>query len=114
MDYALVFKWVKPYPGREAKALEVLADFRTYFSKLAAEGTVSEPLVLIHVNDGLFVVRGAMEVMFDIMGRDDFISLVDKGMFVCDGFTFQMYFTGEEMDRRLSLYGKAGQELAFM
>ncbi len=114
MDYALVFKWLKPYPGREAKALAVLADFRTYFGKLAAEGKVSEPLVLMQVNDGMFLVRGDMEVMFDITGRDDFIVLLNKAMFVCEGFAFHMYFTGEELDRRLGLYGQAGQELAYL
>lgn len=114
MDYALVFKWIKPFPTREAKALEVLADFRTYFGKLAAEGIVTEPLLLIHVNDGMMIVRGEMGPIFDIIGRDDFLVLVDKAMFVCEGFEFHMYFAGDVMEHRLSLYAQAGKELAYL
>lgn len=74
----------------------MLADFRIYFGKLAAEGKVPEPLVLMQVNDGMFLVRGDIEVIFDITGRDDFIVLVNKAMFVCEGFAMHMYFTGEK------------------
>jgi hypothetical protein len=114
MDYALVFKWLKPFPGREAKALEVLADCRTYFGKLAAEGKVTEPMVFTSVNDGMMIVSGEMTFMFDIMNRDDFVVLMDKCMYVAEGFRFDTYFTGELMDQRLGLYAKAGKELAFL
>ncbi len=114
MDYALVFKWIKPFPGREARALEVLADFRTFFGKLAAEGKVAEPLLLTHVNDGMMIVRGEMAAIFAIMDMDDFLLLVDKGMYVCDGFSFHMYFTGMAMEHRLELYARAGKELAYL
>jgi hypothetical protein len=114
MDYALVFKWVRAFPGREAKALENLADFRMFFDKLATEGKVTEPLLLMHVNDGMMIVRGEMEPIFDIVNREEFILLVDKAMLVCEGFAFHTYFTGEMMEHRLELYTKAGKELNYI
>ena len=114
MDYALVFKWVRAWPGREAEALENLADVRMFFEKLVVEGKVAEPLILMHTNDGMMIVRGEMETMFDIMGRDDFIVLLNKALYTCEGFTYHMYFAGEEMERRLGLYMAAGKELAYL
>ncbi len=114
MDYALVFKWVRAFPGREAKALEILADFRLFFDKLATEGKVEEPLLLMHVNDGMMVIRGEMEAIFDIVNRDDFIVLVDKALLVCEGFAFHTYFAGDLLEHRLELYTKAGKELNYL
>ena len=114
MDYALVFKWIRAFPGREAKALENLADVRTFFGKLAAEGKVAEPLLLMHVNDGMMIVRGEMKTIFDIIDMDEFIMLCDKAMLVCEGFAFHTYFTGELMEHRLELYTKAGKELNYI
>ncbi len=113
MDYALVFKWVKALPGREAKALENLADFRMFFEKLVAENKVTEPLILMHVNDGMMVVRGEMETIFEIVDNDEFIVLCDKAMLTCEGFAFHTYFAGDMMEHRLALYAKAGKELNF-
>ncbi len=114
MDYALVFKWIKPAVGREAKALEVLADVRTYFGKLFAEGRIEEPILLEHVNDGMMIIRGEMSFLFDLINRDDFILLIDKAMFVAEGFRFDGYFMGEAADRRLGLYAEAGTQLAYL
>ena len=114
MDYALVFKWIKPFPGREAKALEVLADVRTYFGKMFADGKIEEPLLLEHPNDGMMIVCGEMSFLFDVMAREDFIILVDKAMYVAEGFRFDGYFIGELADHRLELYAKAGMELAYI
>ena len=114
MDYALVFKWVRAWPGREVEALENLADVRMFFGKLAAEGKVIEPLLLMHVNDGMMIVRGEMKTIFDIIDMDEFIMLCDKAMLVCEGFAFHTYFTGELMEHRLELYTKAGKELNYI
>lgn len=113
MDYALVFRWTKPVVGREGKALEVLADVRTFWGKLFAEDKVGEPLVLTSVNDGLMIIRGEMTTLFEIMNTDEFISIVDKAMFVAEGFRFDGYFIGDAMARRLALYAEAGMELAY-
>jgi hypothetical protein len=113
MDYALVFKWIKPIAGREAKALEVLADIRTFFGKLHAEDKIGEPFVLTSVNDGLMIVRGEMTKLFEISNSDEFIMLIDKAMFVAEGFRFDGYFIGDAMARRLALYADAGKELAY-
>lgn len=114
MDYALVFKWIKPMVGREAKALEVLADIRVFFGKLFADGKIEEPLLLEHPNDGMMIVRGEMTFLFEIMNREDFILLIDKAMYVAEGFHFDEYFIGEAADHRMGLYAKAGRELAFI
>lgn len=114
MDFALVFKWIRAWPGREAEALENLADFRTFFGKLAAEGKITEPLLLMHINDGMMIVRGEMKTIFDIIEMDKFITLCDKAMLTCEGFAFHTYFTGELMEHRLELYTKAGKELNYI
>lgn len=114
MDYALVFKWIKPFPGREAKALEVLADMRVFFGKLFADGKIEEPLLLENVNDGMMLIKGEMGFLFELMNSEDFIVLLDKGMFVAEGFRFETYFVGELADHRLGLYAKAGKELAYL
>ena len=114
MDYALVFKWVRAWPGREAEALENLGDVRVFFGKLAAEGKVEEPLILMHVNDGMMIVRGEMSTIFDIMNLDEFIVLMNKALYTCEGFSFHMYYAGKVMEHRLELYMKAGKELAYL
>jgi hypothetical protein len=113
VDYALVFRWIKPVAGREAKALEVLADVRTFFGKLFAEDRIGEPFVLTNVNDGLMIVRGEMTKLFEVTNTDEFILLMDKAMFVAEGFRFDGYFIGDAMAHRLALYAEAGKELAY-
>ena len=105
---------MKPFPGREAKALEVHADCRVFFGKLAAEGKVTEPMVFTSFNDGMMIVSGDMAFMFDLMNSDDFVLLLDKCMFVAEGFEYHLYNTGELMEHRLGLYAKAGMELAYL
>ncbi len=114
MDYALVFKWTKPIAGREAKALEVLGDVTTFFSKLAVEGKIGEPLALTQVNDGMMIVPGEMASLFEITNSDEFITLIDKSMFVAEDFRFDGYFIHEGMARRMALYAEAGRELAYL
>ena len=113
MDYALVFKWIKPASGREAKALEVFADIRTFFGKLFAEDKIAEPVVLTSVNGGLMIIRGEMMSLFEISDTDEFIKLLDKAMFVAEDFRYDSYFVGDAMASRLALYAEAGQDLSY-
>lgn len=111
MDCALVFSWVRPYPGHEMKAFESLTALRSYFWRSVARSEVSDPLVFTLANAGLVIVRGQLEVLFDLIGRDDFVFLVKEATSACEGFCFQVLFVDPELER-LSPYGEAGRELA--
>ncbi len=114
MDYALVFKWLKPSTGREAHALEVLADFRTFWGKFFADGKIDEPILLTHTNDGMMIIRGEMMFLFETINSDEFILLLNKAMFVADGFQFHGYFMADAADYRMGLYAQAGKDLAYI
>jgi hypothetical protein len=114
MDYALVFRWARPVAGREAKALEVLAEVRTYFGELFADGKVEEPLLLTHWNDGMMIVRGDMSFLFEIMSSDEFDVLLDKAMYIAEGFRRDGYWMGEATDHRFGLFAEAGKALAYI
>ncbi len=114
MDYALVFKWNKAVPGREAMGLEVLADVQVFFGKLFADGKIAEPIMLDTVGDSMMIIRGEMSFMFDLMLDDEYLLLINKAMYCADKFEIHPYYTGELFDSTMGVYAKAGKELAYL
>ena len=114
MDYALIFSWKRPIAGREGKALEVLADSRMFFGKLAAEGLVKEPMLFLRPDLNLMIVLGLRDTLFEIIGRDDFLMLVDKAMFIAEDFNYEVFATADTIDHFLEIYTTAGRQLAYL
>ena len=48
------------------------------------------------------------------MDLDEFIMLMDKALYTCEGFSFHTYGTGERIEHQLELYTKAGKDLAYL
>ncbi len=114
MEYALIFTWKRAIVGREAKALEVFADSRMFWGKLAAEGLVKEPMVFMRPDLNMMIVPGHREKLFEIIGRDDFLMLLDKATFIAEDLNYEIFATAETVDHFLELYATAGKELAFL
>ena len=114
MDYALVYQWNRPIPGREAQGLEVLADVQVFFGKLFADGKIAEPIMLDTIGDSMMIIRGEMSFMFDLLKDEEYHLLMNKALFCADKFEVQSYFTGELFDTTMGYYAKAGKELAYL
>ena len=118
MSNAAIFvSWGNPFPGREAKSLEVFMEFLQYWGKQAAEGKCSEPEAFIAMDGhtGMSIVRGKSDVLMELATSDEALKLVEKGQLIVEDLKTEWYFTGEdEIQRSMSWYVESGQELGYM
>lgn len=114
MDTALVFSWSRAEPGRESKALEVLAEAQVFWGKLATDGKVSEPEFLMGIDHNMLIVRGEWDYLFHMLNTDEVSTLIDKASFIAMDFTYHLYGIGARSEHGLALYATAGSELGYL
>ncbi len=114
MNSALVFSWKRAEPGREAKALEVLAESQMFWGKLAAEGKVAEPELFMSLGHNLMVIRGDWDFLFQTLHTDECITLLDKATFVASDLSYHFYDIGQLAEHELQLFATAGSELGYL
>jgi hypothetical protein len=116
-DAALVTTWGGAVAGREAKSLEVFMDALTYWAKQAADGRCSEPDTLLAADGsgGMLIVKGKTDALMEITETDEYTKLVSKAQLIVGELKVHWYSCGdEEIQREISLYSQAGNELGYM
>lgn len=113
---ALVFTYGLPVVGREAAALESLADGQVFFAKMAADGRCAEPEVFHHgYGGGMMIVRAETpNTLHDILMMDEPRALIAAAMFTTTKFHYEMFVTGEELIEAMGRYATVGTELGFL
>ena len=115
-NYALVFTYGLPVPGREAKALEAFADAQVVFGKFAADGVCSEPENFQKpFGGGMMIIRAdGYEKLFDMLEMDDTKHLIEVCLFAVQDFEFAFMHTGSLLMEDMGLYASVGTELGYL
>jgi hypothetical protein len=113
---ALVFSYGLPIAGREAAALESLADGQVFFGKMAADGRCAEPEVFHHgYGGGMMIVKAETPAaLHDILMMDEARKLITGAMFTTTNFHYEMFLTGEELADGMARYAGVGTELGYL
>lgn len=116
MDTALVFTWTGPVVGREAKVVDLFAESKDFFGKLAADGKCSELEVFFSPSApfNFALVRGSFSSIFEIIDNDDFRTLADKCFFLLEDWHFFTYVTGEQTEPFVDRFATVGSELGYI
>src|SRR5438105_15765749 len=116
-DAALVTTWGEPITGREAKSLEVFMDALTYWAKQAADGKCSEPdtLLAADASGGMLIVKGKTDALMELTESDEYSKLLSKAQMIVADLKVHWYTSGDaEIQRDMSLFTQAGNELGYM
>jgi hypothetical protein len=115
-NYALVFSYGLPVPGREAKALEAFAEAQVVFGKFAADGVCSEPENFQKpFGGGMMIIRAdGYEKLFDMLEMDDTKHLIEVCLFAVQDFEFAFMHTGSLLMEDMGLYASVGTELGYL
>jgi hypothetical protein len=80
MDAAIVLTWSAPFPGREKKTLEFVAQADEYWGKRAAEGRCTQPeWFFLPTGGGMWMVKGERRVLEELIQTDEARRLLVKG-----------------------------------
>jgi len=97
MDAATVLTWSAPFPGREKKTLEFVAQADEYWGKRAAEGRCTQPeWFFLPTGWGMWMVKGERRVLEELIQTDEARRLLVKGFVLVQdwGCTVAHYGSG--------------------
>lgn len=116
MDTALVFTWTGPVVGREAKAIDLFAESKDFFGKLAADGKCSELEVFFSPSApfNFAMVRGSLVSIFEFIDTDEFRTFADKCYFLLEGWHYFTFVTGEQTQPFVERFAAVATELGYI
>ena len=119
MHGALMFRWGRSIPGREAASLDVFGSAIKRFETLAKEGRVHghREYVSITGRDGGFaLVEGETEELTKILAEEDTIRLNVQASAVVDDFEVQSFIGGTDqaVQQAMGTYTSSLHDIGYM
>jgi hypothetical protein len=114
MYAAIITEWTAPYPGREAQAMELVAECNDFYGKLAADGKIEPPeWYLGTAGKHYFIIRGEAEALREIEQMPENKKLAAKSQLINDGFAYSSYLTGETAEAEMMVWASTASELGY-
>jgi hypothetical protein len=114
MKAAIITEWTSPYPGREAQAMELVAECNDFYGKLAADGKIEPPeWYLGTAGKHYFIIRGELEELLEIQQLPGNKKIVAKSHLINDGFAYSVYQTGEAAEEEMMGWASTAAELGY-
>ncbi|MFZ0041562.1 MAG: hypothetical protein WAK93_09660 [Solirubrobacteraceae bacterium] len=113
---ALFLGWGQVVRGREQFSLEVFQESLAYYQKLQDDGRIERYEAFLlgpHGGDlgGFIMMHGDRATIDEIRASDDFIRLAARAGMVIDNLGIVDAYTGEELGRRMGIYGEVSQQV---
>jgi hypothetical protein len=115
---AIFLKWGNPFPGREAKSLEVFMGALEYFGGLKASGAIADHRVYLCTNGntadlaGFMTIEGDVAQLRKLIDSEDYKLLFLKARHLVDGVSQVHTVTGAdvatEVQRVVKVRGQLG------
>ena len=111
-DHALFVGFGAPVRGREERAVQVFGEFVGLCGRMQSDGRIESMDVTLlepHGGDlnGFFVVHGSQEQCAAVQADEDFRRACIDATLIVDNFGVVPGATGEEVSRRMGMYGEA-------
>lgn len=115
IDSAIVFKYTRAAPGREAKALELFTEAMAYFGTAAHEGKCEEPLTFMGTSGhSLIIVPGEFGALMDMIVSEEFRELYTKVVFAVPDVSYEFGPYGQGVQDFMARWARIGSELALI
>ena len=115
IDSAIVFRYTRAAPGREAKALELFTESMAFFGAAAHEGKCEEPLTFMGTSGhSLIIVPGEFKLLTDLMMSEEFRELYTKVVFAVPDIAYEFGPYGQGVHDYMARWARVGNELALI
>ena len=115
IDSAIVFKYTRAAPGREARALELFTEAMAFFGTSAHEGKCEEPLTFMGTSGhSLIIVPGEFGALMDLTMSEEFRELYTKVVFAVPDVSYEFGAYGQGVQDYMARWARIGNELALI
>jgi hypothetical protein len=114
MPSAIVFRYGRPWAGREKLAFESFQDSLAFFAKLATDGRCHEPITFMSVTGGgMIIVHGERAHLEEILGMEEFARIYFRAGYSVPDLSYEVMAAGEFAVEQMGLWASTGSELGF-
>jgi hypothetical protein len=115
IDSAIVFKYTRAAPGREAKALDLFTEAMAFFGTSAHEGKCEEPLTFMGTSgQSLIIVPGEFDALTELTMSEEFRELYTKVVFAVPDVAYEFGPYGQGVQDYMARWARIGNELALI
>ena len=115
IDSAIVFKYTRAAPGREAKALDLFTEAMAFFGTASHEGKCEEPLTFMGMSGHSFIIiPGEYSLLMDLVRSDEFRELYTKVVFAVPDIGYEIGAFGQGVQDFMARWARVGSELAML
>ena len=113
MDAAVIYKWDRIVPGREAAAMQLMEDTSERCEKAIADGTITSYEWFLSAGVGwhLLVVRGEMESLQALMATPEMQMLSMRSALINQGLQYGFFARGDSIEPTMGAFGAAVEQL---
>lgn len=109
---AIVFRYGRPWAGREQLAFQAFQDAITFFEKMAIDGRCQSPIAYMSATGGgMMIVHGERMKLGELLQSEEFIRLYLKAGYGVPDLTYEMTSAGEEAVTMMGTWAGVGSEL---
>jgi hypothetical protein len=111
MEGAIIYRWSRSVPGREAAAAAVMQEATEVMAGMQAAGKIQDFAWYIGGQGGphFAVVRGPAEQLMMLSGEDAIRSINMKAGLVNDDFTWGFYATGDAALAQVAFFNEVAK-----
>jgi len=113
----ILIAWGTPVVGRERPALEEFASYMQWVNTLKTQNKISRfeiyaPLFgQFEKSSGFSIIEGTVPQIDEVLASDDFRARIDRVVSVVQGVRVESLDVGDDVGKRMKLYGAALQQL---
>jgi hypothetical protein len=112
---ALIFRYGRPWAGREKLAFEAFQDAMAFFEKRAVDGLCQSPIAyMAATGGGMMMVHGDQERLAEILRMEDFTHMYLRAGYAVPDLTYDMTLAGESAVQQMGLWAGVGSELGLI
>jgi hypothetical protein len=113
MDAAVIYKWDRIVPGREAAGMQLMKDVSEHCEKAIADGTITSYEWFLSAGVGwhLLVVRGEMESLQTLMATPEMQILSMRSALINEGLQHGFFACGDSIEPVMGALGAAVGQL---
>jgi hypothetical protein len=115
LDSAIVFRFTRAAPGREAQAFDAFTEAQAFFGTKSHDGVCGEPMNFLGTSgNGLMVIPGDYDDLWKLINTDEFLDLYTKTVFALPDISFEVGAYGKGVQDWMARWTRVGGELALI
>lgn len=115
MPAAIVFRYGRPWAGREKLAFQAFQDAIAFFGKRAVDGLCDTPIAYLPAaGGGMMIVHGDRARLLEILAGDEFLRLYLRAGYAVPDLTYDVMVAGEAAIEQMGTWAGVGSEIGLI